>query len=301
MIKKTLYFGNPAYLSLHNKQILIRLQREDGEELHTRPVEDAAVLILDHPQITITHQLIRALQANKTAILSCDERHLPSALMLPMVGHVEQTRRYRFQLGASEALKRNLWQQTVQAKIHNQMQVLIKLDKPVKRLCALHRKVRSGDPDNVEGQAAARYWSLWREGFIRDRYGDPPNALLNYAYAVLRAFVARALVASGLLPSLGIHHRNKYNAYCLADDVMEPFRPFIDLLVYELMEEEGLWEEEHIALSPPLKARLLSLATLDALYGKRKSPLMVGLGKTTASLAACYEGKKRKIVYPVLP
>jgi len=304
MIKKVLYFGHPAYLSLKNRQLYLRVMPEEGEEIEAfRPVEDIGILLLDHPRITITHQLIRALQANKAVIVSCNEQHLPSAMMLPMEGHTLQSRRYRFQIQASEALRKNLWQQTVSAKIANQLEVLKELGRPVRRLESLLRKVRSGDPENTEGQAAAYYWGQYLEGFVRDRYGDAPNHLLNYGYAVLRAMVARALVSSGLLPALGIHHRNQYNAYCLADDIMEPFRPFVDLLVYGIYRDHVSikGEEAELELTREVKARLLSLPTLDVIYGKKRSPLMVGLNRTTASLAACYEGKKRKIVYPTFP
>jgi len=296
MIKKTLYFGNPAYLSLKNKQLVIRLKHKEGEEIQTRPIEDIGIVILDNSQITITHNAIKSLQKNKAIIISCDDSHMPFSILLPLYAHTEQTLRYRYQIKASEPLKKNLWQQTVIAKINNQLIVLKKINKPYKKLEYLSKKVRSGDPDNIEGQAAKYYWNALIEGFVRDRFGAPPNELLNYGYAVLRAIVARAIVSSGLLPGIGIFHKNKYNPFCLVDDIMEPFRPFIDILVYDMYINKGLAS----FLNPQSKKELLSVATIDAKYGKRKSPLMVGMNITTASLTACFMGKKRKIVYPEL-
>ncbi len=297
MVKRTLYIGSPAYLRLHLRQIEIHRVCDSGEEdCVIRPIEDLAMVILDHPQITITHQLMRALHQNKVVLLSCDEKHHPAAMMLPMEGHTLQTKRYRAQIRASEPLKKNLWKQIIIAKVRNQMQVLAAIQRPYIKLKRMLHKVRSGDPDNIEGQAAARYWELFLDGFQRDPDGLPPNNLLNYCYAVVRAMVARAIVSAGLLPSLGIHHRNQYNAFCLADDLMEPFRPFADLLVYDLwMQRAG---DAMLELGREVKARLLEVATVDAYYGKRKMPLMAGLPMTAASLAACYEGTKRKLLLP---
>lgn len=296
MIKQTLYFGNPTYLSLKNKQLLIKTIKNSKDKIISRPIEDIGVVLLDNGQITITHNAIKALQDNKVALISCDDKHMPASLMLPMQGHTEQSRIYRYQIEASTPLKKQMWQQTVIAKIKNQNAVLSKIGKPLKKLDYLAERVQSGDPKNLEGQAAAYYWPVLFDGFTRDRYGEPPNNLLNYGYAVLRAMIARSLVSSGLLPGLGIFHRNKYNAYCLADDIMEPFRPFVDLLVYNMVQNEGLAS----FLESKSKARLLSVATMDARFGKKKSPLMVGMIMTTASLAACFIGKKRKIKFPLL-
>lgn len=296
MIKQTLYFSSPAYLSLKNKQLFYRSIDGPVEKEVTRPVEDIGIIVLDNSRITITHNLIKALQENKTAILSCDDSHMPHSLMLPMEGHTEQSERYRYQIEATQPLKKNLWQQTVIAKIENQKRVLQILDRPNKRLEVLVKRVQSGDPDNIEGQAAAYYWSTYIDRFKRDRMGEPPNNLLNYGYAVLRAMVARSLVSSGLLNTLGIHHRNKYNAYCLADDVMEPYRPFVDLITYSIYEEYDVGT----FLSKSARMTLLGVAEVDAQFGKRISPLMVGMIQTTASLAKCYMQEKRKIKYPLM-
>ncbi len=296
MIKRTLYFGNPAYLSCKLNQLVVKVKKDLTDIETSIPIEDIGVVLLDHSQITITHSVIKKLAKNKAVIISCNDQHMPATLMLPLEGHNTQSERYRHQINASLPLKKNLWQHTVEAKVRNQLKVLELLGRPTNRLEILIKRVQSGDPDNIEGQAAAFYWSHYLDGFIRDQFGDPPNNLLNYGYAILRAMVARSLVASGLLPTLGIHHKNKYNAYCLADDIMEPYRPFIDLLVFQMYEELGM----ESFLSKESKRELLSIATLDAQFQNKRSPLMVGMSLTTASVAQCFEGTKRKINYPVM-
>ena len=236
MIKKTLYFGTPIYLSLRNAQLVLR--KPDADKLEesfkqdaerTIPVEDIGVVVLDNRRITITTGAMEALLANNCAIITCDSTDLPVGLMLPLCGNTTQSERFRTQIDASLPLKKQLWQQTVRQKILNQATVLSKnTGAIVKNMQVWANEVRSGDPDNFEARAAAYYWrNLFPTlpNFVRGREGDPPNNLLNYGYAILRACVARGLVGSGLLPTLGIHHHNRYNAYCLADDIMEPYRP----------------------------------------------------------------------------
>ena len=258
MIKKTLYFGNPAYLSLQNGQLVIKLpevERNDdlsqefkAKAVVTKPIEDIAFLILDNKRITMTSGLIEALLSNNCSIVSCDSRSMPVGLMLPLAGNTVQNERFRSQLAASLPLKKQLWQQTIQQKISNQAAVLKQCCPTVETGCMNKwvTDVKSGDPYNVEGKAAVYYWKNIFDGkvesFTRDREGMPPNNLLNYGYAILRAVIARALVSSGLLPTLGIHHHNRYNAYCLADDMMEPYRPYVDRLVFEIVCTHGpMW------------------------------------------------------------
>jgi CRISPR-associated protein Cas1 len=236
---------------------------------------------------------------NNAAIVSCDSKHLPYGLMLPMSQHHAFTEKMYAQMESSEPLRKNLWQQTVAAKISNQAAVLKSLGIDAANMDYWASQVKSGDPDNYEARAAAYYWdNLFEQydGFRRHRYGDAPNNLLNYGYAILRAIVARALVGSGLFTALGIHHKNKYNPYCLADDIMEPYRPYTDALVLEILKDNPELEE----LSTPIKARLLSIATVDISIDKQTSPLMVGVQRTTASVRKCFEGESRKIIYPVL-
>ena len=310
MIKKTLYFGNPAYLSLKNAQLVIKLPEvEKNDTLPesfkvqtqvTKPIEDIGVVVLDNQRITITTGAMEALLANNCAIITCDQRSMPVGLMLPLSGNTTQSERFRDQIDASLPLKKQLWQQTIQAKISNQAAVLATCRKAeVGCLKAWAKDVRSGDPDNFEGRAAAYYWrylfGLHIDGFTRDREGVPPNNALNYGYAILRAIVARALVSSGMLPTLGIHHHNRYNAYCLADDIMEPYRPYVDEYVFHLIQKHGLPSEE---LPKAWKAELLLIPTLDVVIGGKKSPLMVGVSQTTASLYKCFCGEMRKVAYP---
>ncbi len=310
MIKRTLYFGNPAYLSLRNAQLVIKLPEvENSTSLPemikrqsevTKPIEDLGVVVLDNKQITITSGAIEALLENNCALITCDSKSMPVGLMLPLYGNTTQNERFRKQLDASVPLKKQLWQQTIQAKICNQATVLsICTRKESKCMRIWACDVRSGDPDNLEARAAAYYWkALFADlnGFTRDRDGIPPNNLLNYGYAILRAVMARGLVTSGLLPTLGIHHHNRYNAYCLADDIMEPYRPFVDKLVFELYSQYG----ETVSLTKELKASLLSIPTLEVRIGGKRSPLMIAVGQTTASLYKCFSGELRRIVYPEL-
>ena len=309
MIKRTLYFGNPSYLSLRNAQLVLRLPEVSNNDTlpdtfkkaaeRTIPIEDIGVVVLDHSQITITQGLLEALLETNRAIITCDKSRLPVGLVLPLCGNTTQNERFRDQLNASLPLKKQLWQQTVQQKIANQAAILESRGIVAKNMRAWVGEVRSGDIDNMEARAAAYYWSSifpHLDSFRRDRDGDPPNNLLNYGYAILRAVVARSLVISGLLPTLGIHHHNRYNAYCLADDVMEPYRPYVDGLVCEIMESG----KDYSMLTTELKAKLLSLPVVEVGIQGRRSPLMVAVAQTTASLYKCFNGELRKIIYPEL-
>ena len=257
--------------------------------------------MIDHKQITITSGALEALLENNSAVVTCDSNHMPVGLPLPLAGNKTQNERFRYQLAASLPLRKQLWQQTIQQKIRNQAFVLDQCsDAETKCMYIWSNEVNSGDTHNLEARAAVYYWkSLFGHipGFIRDREGIAPNHLLNYGYAILRAVVARSLVASGLLPTLGIHHHNRYNAYCLADDMMEPYRPYVDRLVYTITEQYGV----EIELSRDIKAELLSIPTLDVVIGGKRSPLMVAVGQTTASLYKCFSGELRKIAYPEMP
>jgi len=307
MIKRTLYFGNPTYLSLTNSQLVIRLPEVEknaeipehikSDSKRTIAIEDIGVMVLDHQQITITQAVIDALLQNNVALITCDSTHHPTGLMLPLAGNTLQSERFRDQIEASLPLKKNLWQQTVQMKIKNQASVLRRKGVPTENMEHWRNSVRSGDPDNFEARAAAYYWkNLFPEEleFTRERNGFPPNNLLNYGYAILRAIVARGLVSSGLLPTLGIHHRSKYNAYCLADDIMEPYRPFVDQAVKDIVHSGADYND----LDQEIKQQLLSIPVLDIWIEGDRSPLMVGLQRTTASLVKCFSGETRKILYP---
>jgi len=308
MIKRTLYFGNPTYLSAQNEQLVIKQPEiekndtlpEDYKKLSVReiPIEDIGVVVLDHARITISQTTIYKLMKNNVALICCDDVHHPTGLMLNLDGHTVQAEHFKHQLNASIPLKKQLWQQTTKAKIKNQSILLEKTGGDAKIMKRWAEDVKSGDAANHESRAAVYYWPriFAPLDFYRRRDGDPPNNLLNYGYAILRATVARSLVGSGLLPTLGIFHRNRYNAYALADDIMEPFRPYVDQIVLAIVKEEGVPTE----LTKDHKVKLLSIPAMDIHIDGEKSPLMVGLQRTTASLVRCYEGVQRRIIYPEL-
>lgn len=296
MIKRTLYFGNPAYLSLKDKQLNVKIK---DDEIKTIPIEDVGYVVLDNRQITITQGALAELLENNCAVVTCDSKHLPTGMMLPLAGNSVQSERFQAQIEASQPLKKQLWQQTIQQKILNQSKVLqIKNGLDAKNMLAWAGSVRSGDSDNREAVAAAYYWKeMFPDipGFVREREGVPPNNMLNYGYAILRTVVARSLVCSGLLPTLGIFHHNRYNAYCLADDIMEPYRPIVDKLIIDVVDEIGRYPEE---LDKDVKVKLLQIPVLDTFIDGVRSPLMNAVATTTASLAKCYMGITRRILYP---
>jgi CRISPR-associated protein Cas1 len=300
MIKRTLCIENPCHLKCRNDQLVVNYEHIKGYETlpeKTVPIEDIGMLVLEHQQITISHYLLDKLIANNASVVTCNETRHPSGMLLSLEGNIIQSERFRAQIEASEPLKKQLWQQTVKAKIANQCAVLKKWNISHQTLINLSQTVKSGDADNNEAKAAAYYWSnlfpsAWM--FFRKREGPPPNNLLNYGYAILRATVARAIVGAGLLPTLGIHHRNRYNAYCLADDMMEPYRPFVDIIVRTIIHETSAVE----TLTKELKVRLLNLPTVDVLIDDQTSPLMIATQRTAASLAKCFAGEQRKILYP---
>ena len=308
MIKRTLYFGNPAYLSLKDCQLVVRMPeiiKADLPELfetkttRTIPIEDIGVVVLDNRQITITQGLLDALLENNCALITCDKSRMPVGLMLPLCGNTTQNERFRTQIDASLPLKKQLWQQTVQAKIKNQAALLHERGVVVSNMLIWSDKVKSGDSDNMEARAAAYYWKNifpFIDDFTRGRDGIPPNNLLNYGYAILRAVIARALVSSGLLPTLGIHHHNRYNAYCLADDIMEPYRPYVDRLVLDII----FSGDDYTKLSVDVKSKLLSIPVIDVVINGERRPLMIAASITTSSLAKCFNGEIRKIIYPEL-
>lgn len=308
MIKKTLYFGNPIYLSLRYNQLVLKqpdIEKNDTlpvtfkkEFERTIPIEDIGVVILDNRRITITTGVMEALLNNNCAVITCDSKNMPTGLLLPLSGNTLQSERFRDQIDASLPLKKQLWQQTVRQKILNQAKVLeFQTNTVAKNMIVWANDVKSGDSDNLEARAAVYYWKNIFPSipdFVRGREEAPPNNLLNYGYAILRACIARGLVGSGLLPTLGIHHHNKYNAYCLADDIMEPYRPYVDKLVADIMMKFADFSK----LTVELKAELLQIPTLDVMIDGKRSPLMIGVGMTTASLYKCFKGEIRKILYP---
>lgn len=295
MLKRTLFFGNPYHLSTKNKQLVI-IDKSTREE-KTQAIEDMGFVVFEHPEITFTQSVMQLMAENNTAVVFCDKTHHPASMLLHLDTNQVQTEIFRHQVNASEPLKKQLWQQTVKAKIRNQSNLLAHFnlnDEALKYIC---KQVKSGDITNEEAKAARRYWpNLFGRDFTRVRFGSAPNAALNYGYAILRAAIARSLAGSGLHPTLGIHHRNKYNSYCLADDIMEPYRPYIDLAVKN-MYDNGM---NCATLGKTEKAELLSILSMDIYIEKQKRPLMIGASQTTASLARAYKGEENKIKYPEL-
>ncbi len=307
MIKRTIFLSRDAYLYTRHKQMRIDFKDGDQESISI-PIEDIGVLVLESYRLSISLNLISRLLDNNVAIVTCNSKKMPQGLILNLDANHTQQERFARQVSASKPLKKQLWAQTVKQKIHNQGRLLVLLGLEKGNSAGLpenmHRwkkEVKSGDTGNMEARAAAYYWSvLFRDHnpyFLRLRDGPMPNALLNYGYAILRAVTARSLVASGLLPTLGIHHHNKYNAYALADDIMEPYRPFVDKLVYHIIREnrEILSQSE---LTKEVKAKLLQIPANDVIIDGEKSPLMNAMQRTTASLYRCFEGSSRKILYP---
>jgi CRISP-associated protein Cas1 len=296
MIKKTIYFGNPAYLSVQNRQLVAELKSGSQYDDSVRiSIEDIGVLILDHQQIVVSQRVLQLLMENNTIVMVCNDKHMPHGLLYSMDGNTTQSERHGNQLEATIPLKKQLWQQTVEAKIRNQASVLASKGIPHENMLRWSKEIVSGDARNHEARAAAYYWDALFDGmFRRERFGPEPNNLLNYGYAVLRAVVARSLVGSGMLLSLGIHHHNKYNSFCLADDIMEPYRPYVDQLVLKIIDEEEQYEE----LTPELKKKLLVIPALDVVIDDKRSPLMIATQRTSASLAKCFAGETRKMIYP---
>lgn len=294
MLKRALFFSTPFCLSLRDNQLVINT-REMPTEKRSVPIEDIGYVILEHQQISITLPLLNALSDNNVAVIICGENRMPNAMLMNLDSNTTQGESFRAQIEASEPLKKGLWKQTIEMKIRNQAALLNKLGKDGDILKPYYSNVKSGDADNREGIAAKIYWhELFGEDFIRHREGVAPNNLLNYGYTLLRAAVARALMGSGLLPALGIFHRNRYNAFPLADDIMEPYRPYVDEIVYHMC-TNGFTELDRNA-----KGQLLHILFTDTVFGKVARPLEVGLTMTTASLAKCYMRTSKKIVYPLL-
>ncbi len=292
MLKKSLLLENKASISTKNLQLVIKTETRES----TIPIEDIGYLVIDHPEVYLSIPALNLLIDNNTAVIICNTNHLPNGMFLNLNSHHIQQEIFKNQINASAPLKKQLWQQTIIEKITNQGILLQKITSKNNNFEFLASKVLSGDSSNMEGVAANFYWkSFFEHNFKRERFGDYPNNFLNYGYAILRAATARALSGSGLLNTLGIHHKSKYNAFALADDIMEPFRPIVDEKVAEIMQNYS--EQE---LNTAIKAELLQILTRTVYFKEEKSPLMVALQKTASSLQQCYTGERKKIKYPKL-
>lgn len=294
MLKRTLVFSNPINLSLKNQQIAIAYQDTPDEKI-TVPIEDVGVVVLEHQQISITLPLINALTDNNVQLVVCNNKGMPSSMLLNLDTNITQGQTLRNQINTGEVLKKQLWKQIVERKILNQANLLDKIGHNGDLLRPFYTKVKSGDTDNREGIAARIYFQeLFGKDFIRDRNLPGINALLNYGYIVLRAAVARSLVSSGLFPALGIFHHNRSNAFPLADDIMEPYRPYVDEIVYNLN------KNEYTELTKDTKGELISVLYADTRFDKVVRPLSVGLSLTSSSLAKCYAKEANKINLPIM-
>lgn len=293
MIKQTLMFTQAVSLSLSNNQMIITFK--DNKDTITRPIEDIGFVVINNPMVSITVPLLNELAENNVSVCFCDKKQMPKTMLMTLDGNSTLQESYKYQLEASVPLKKNIWKQLVESKIRNQSLLLNKVGKNGSVLKPFYMNVKSGDSDNREGAAAREYWNtLFERGFKRDRNGAPPNDLLNYGYTLLRAAVARALVGSGLYPAFGVFHRNRYNAFPLADDIMEPYRPFVDEIVYNLNNGEFNGLDHHV------KSKLLRVFFSDVNIGKVTRPLENALSITTASLLKMFKGDTDKLSLPIL-
>ena len=293
MVKRTLLFTNPCRLSMKNAQLVV--ENHETAEIKTVPIEDIGVVLIENQMVTFTIPAMNAMVENNCAVIFCDGKHMPVSMLMNLDSNSVQSETYRFQVEASQPLKKNLWKQVVEAKIRNQSSLLRELGKDGDVLKPYYSNVKSGDVDNREGIAARVYWDMLFDGsFQRDRDGEGPNALLNYGYAILRAGMARAIMGSGLFPAFALFHKNRYNAFPLADDLMEPYRPYVDQIVY------SLYQDGVMTLNASSKQALLRLLFIDTVFKDITRPLELGLTMTSASLVKCLKGEQKQLVFPIL-
>lgn len=294
MIKQTLMFTSPVYLSLKDRQLVITFK--DNKDTVTRPIEDIGFVIIEHPEVSISIPALNELADNNVSVIFCDKKKMPRTMLMTLEGNTTQQESYKYQIDASAPLKKKIWKQLVECKIRNQALLLNKVGRNGDVLKQYYMNVKSGDTDNREGVAAREYWNrIFDDGFRREREGQAPNNLLNYGYTILRAAVARALVGSGLYPAFGVYHRNRYNAFPLADDMMEPYRPFVDEIVYHLYYDGAVSELDNL-----VKNKLLRVLFSDVKMGKVTRPLENALSLTTASLLRMYKGETDKLSLPII-
>lgn len=294
MIKRTIMITSPSSLTMKNGQ-LVCISQVDHDDIKMAPIEDLGVVIIENQRVILSVPLINALADNNVAVIYCDGHLMPNSVLFSLNANSTQGEMLRHQASASESLKKRLWKQIVEAKVRNQSYLLCKLDKEGAALRPFYMNVKLGDIDNKEGAAARFYWrELYGDGFIRDRDGSEPNGMLNYGYSILRSAVCRALLGSGISPAFGLFHKNKYNAFPLADDIMEPYRPFVDEIVY------GLYVNGEYELTKEVKSYLIEVLTVDTRFNDCRRPLEIGLSLTTASLGRCYKGEDKLLAFPML-
>ncbi|MDA9902535.1 type II CRISPR-associated endonuclease Cas1 [Gammaproteobacteria bacterium] len=293
MLKRVIDVSSRSYIHIRNQQLIIN---QNNEDVGSIPVEDLGVLILQHPAITLSIAVVTSCQKNNVVVVFCDEHHLPSSTLLPLTtGHSLHSKILACQINLKLPLRKRLWKEIVSMKLQEQHNTLLQYGKSSERILKLSREVKSGDPENSEAQAAKIYWKiLLGKGFKRDTEEPGANTLLNYGYTIIRALFARAIVSSGLHPTLGLHHRNQYNALCLADDLMEPCRAWVDFYVVELV-NRGIYE-----INSDSKARLLSLISANVKYDNQIMPLMIACHYLVSRLKRIYQGETLRLLYPSL-
>lgn len=293
MIKRTIVLTSNCRVSIKDRQLVV--ENLDSGEIRTAPVEDVGIVLIENQKVSISVPALNALVSNNCAVVYCDSKHMPSSMLLSLDSNSVQGERFRQQAEASAPLKKNLWKQIVQRKIKNQARLLTEIGQDGNALKPLYSNVKSGDSDNREGLASRKYWDmLLGSDFIRSRFGEAPNPLLNYGYTILRAGMARAIMGSGLLPTFGLFHKNRYNAFPLADDLMEPYRPYVDQIVYQIC-IDGETE-----LKTNTKQRLLRVMYIDTKVNGITRPLEIALTLTSASLARCFSGEEKELSLPLL-
>jgi CRISPR-associated protein Cas1 len=280
-------------LHIKNKQLMLTMP-DGGQE--SMPLDDVGVLVASHPNISYTQSVLSTLLEQGGSFVACSRNCMPVGMLLPIESNYIQTERMALQASASVPCKKRIWQQIIKAKVKSQGELLKTLYKDDEGLLGLAEKVKSGDVGNVEAQAARRYWSkLFNDSsFRRNRDAEDQNRFLNYGYAILRAIVARGLCATGLHPSLGVHHHNRYNAFCLADDVMEPMRAIVDKVVVEYTKDWGV----KAPLDNSVKRMLIGTLQEKFLYNKEKRNLFDITNRIGSSLVACFNGEKTNIMFP---
>lgn len=293
MLKRTVILSERNRVYLSSQQLCV--ENQETGKIHRVPAEDLGVLIVEDQRTSISVPALNILTENNCAVVFCDGKHMPVSMLMPLDSNSIQGERYRLQMEVSASKKKELWRQIVKAKIRNQSRLLDKLGLDGRALKPFYMNVKSGDGDNREGVAANVYWDImFGRKFVRTRYGGNPNPLLNYGYTILRAGMARAIMGTGLYPAFGLFHKNRYNAFPLADDLMEPYRPYVDYIVYELCLENKL------ELDIESRRRLNHVMFLDTSFGSLTRPLEIGLSLTTASFSRCLAGEEKMIVFPAL-
>lgn len=293
MVKRSLFLTSPCRLSLRNRQMVV--ENQSTGEVRTVPIEDIGYVLVENQQVGFTIPLLNALSENNCAVVFCNAQHVPVSMLMNLESNAVQAETYKFQVEASLPLKKNLWKQLIEQKISNQAALMRDIGEDGDKLKPLYLNVKSGDADNREGVAAKIYWdSVFGNEFVRSRFGGDPNPLLNYGYSILRAATARAIMGSGLYPAFGLFHKNRYNAFPLADDLMEPYRPYVDQLVVEMV------QSGHNTLTIETKQRLLSVLFVDVRFDDLTRPLQMGLSITTASLVRCLRGDSKRLELPHL-